>query len=92
MGYIGNNPNSVRYTLKPFVDTFTFSGNGSQTAFTLPLVPTDSDGVQIYINGVRQNKESFGITSNTVTFFEAPPFDGDEVEIVVFDSSLTFLD
>ena len=92
MGYIDNNPNSVRYTLKPYVDTFTFSGNGSQTAFTLPLVPTDSDGVQIYINGVRQNKESFGISGNTATFFEAPLSGTDNIQMVVFDSTLAFLD
>jgi len=45
-----------------------FVGTGTQTAFAV------TDGfTAIYINGVYQNRNTYAVTSGTVTFTEAPP-------------------
>ena len=44
------------------------NGNGATTAFAV------TDGfTAIYINGVYQNRSTYTVTSNTVTFSTAPP-------------------
>ena len=50
-----------------------FTGTGSQTAFTLSISPTTLNTVNIYINGVYQNKNSYSISGTTLTFTQAPP-------------------
>ena len=45
------------------------TGNGTQTIFSVSFVPS-----AIYINGVYQNKNTYTVTSGSVTFSEAPPF------------------
>jgi hypothetical protein len=50
-----------------------FTGTGVQTIFALPFAPTSKDSTQIYINGVYQNKDTYSITSSSLTFSEAPP-------------------
>jgi hypothetical protein len=49
-----------------------FTGTGSQTAFTLSSTPTSS--VQIYINGVYQQKNTYTVSGTTLTFSAAPPY------------------
>jgi hypothetical protein len=44
------------------------TGNGTQTIFPLASAPS-----AIYINGVYQNKNTYTVTSGSVTFSEAPP-------------------
>lgn len=47
----------------------TATGTGSQVAFSV------TDGfTAIYVNGVYQNRNTYTLTPNTVTFSEAPPF------------------
>ena len=58
-------------TNSPFGNTtvVNFTGDGATTAFTLPV-----DGFNaIYINGVYQNRNTYTVTSLTVTFSAAPP-------------------
>jgi hypothetical protein len=50
-----------------------FTGNGTQTIFTLPFSPINITSTQIYINGVYQNKNTYSIINATITFSEAPP-------------------
>jgi hypothetical protein len=50
-----------------------FTGNGAQTIFTLPIVPISENSTQVYINGVYQNKDTYSLTSASITFSEAPP-------------------
>lgn len=50
-----------------------FTGNGSQTAFTLLTAPTNENTTQIYINGVYQQKNTYTVVGTTLTFSEAPP-------------------
>jgi hypothetical protein len=50
-----------------------FTGDGTQTIFTLPLSPVSENSTQIYINGVYQNKDTYSVTNASITFSEAPP-------------------
>jgi len=44
------------------------TGNGSQTVFSVPSVPS-----AIFINGVYQNQNTYTVSGGNVTFSEAPP-------------------
>ena len=55
------------------VDSFT--GTGTQTAFTLSGDPGSENNLQVYVDGVYQNKDTFTVVSTTLTFSEAPPLD-----------------
>lgn len=50
-----------------------FTGNGSTIAFTLPAAPTSLNATNVYINGVYQMKNTYTLSSSTVSFSEAPP-------------------
>jgi hypothetical protein len=50
-----------------------FNGTGAQTVFTLTNDPGISNAVDIYINGVYQQKNQYTLTGTTLTFNEAPP-------------------
>jgi len=60
-----------------------FSGTGSQTVFTLAVGSASENAVDIYINGVYQQKTTFSITGTTLTFSEAPPLGTDNIEVQV---------
>jgi hypothetical protein len=48
------------------VDTFT--GNGSQTQFTLSVVPDTENSTFVYLNGVYQNKSTYSVVGANVVF------------------------
>jgi hypothetical protein len=50
-----------------------FTGTGSQTVFTLSAASFGENYTFVYINGVYQNKNTYDITSTTLTFSQAPP-------------------
>lgn len=50
-----------------------FTGNGSQTVFTLPAAPVSINATQIYINGVYQQKNTYVLVASALTFSEPPP-------------------
>ena len=51
-----------------------YTGDGTTVAFTLPIIPTSENYINVFINGVYQNKNTFSITSGTTLLFsEAPP-------------------
>jgi len=58
------------------------SGTGAQTAFTLNVSVPTSALIDIFINGVYQNKDTFTIVDDVLTFSEAPPAGTDNVEVV----------
>ena len=62
-----------------FVQNFT--GNGSTTNFTLSAAPAGENLLQVYIDGVYQNKTTFSLSGNTLVFSEAPPLNA-EIEVV----------
>ena len=51
----------------------TFTGDGSQTAFTTTVEAGSKNNAQVYIDGVYQLKSSFSVSGTTLTFTEAPP-------------------
>lgn len=60
-----------------------FSGTGAQTAFTLDVVPHTGNVVDIYVNGLYQNKDTFSVAGAVITFSEAPPAGADNIEVQV---------
>lgn len=58
-----------------------FTGNGSQTVFTLPSSALNENDTQIYINGVYQQKNTYSAVTTTLTFSEAPPYTA-SIEVV----------
>ena len=51
-----------------------FTGDGTQTVFTLPSVPSSENNTQVFINGVYRQKNTYVIAAATLTFSEAPPY------------------
>ena len=59
----------------------TMTGDGSDTTLTLSANPVNENNVQVYIDGVYQNKSTFSISGTTLTFSTAPP-NGSAVEAI----------
>lgn len=53
--------------------TDNFTGDGSTVAYTLTVTPASLDAVDVYISGLRQNKSTLSLATNTLTFSTAPP-------------------
>ena len=49
------------------------TGNGVNTGFVMPTVPVSIYQTNIYINGVYQNKNTYGLIGSSFIFTEAPP-------------------
>jgi len=60
----------------------TMTGDGSDTTLTLGTDPVNENNVQVYIDGVYQNKDTFSVSGTTLTFSEAPP-NNTKVEAIV---------
>jgi len=58
------------------------TGDGTTVNFTLSSAPGSKGNLQIYIDGVYQNKATFSLTGTTVTFTEAPPLNA-SVEFII---------
>lgn len=59
------------------------SGTGAQTVFTLNTVPHSVNVVDIYINGIYQNKDTFTVAGADVIFSDAPPAGTNNIEVQV---------
>lgn len=59
-----------------------FSGNGSTVAFTLTYDPGNENNTQVYVSGVYQQKNTYGVSGTTLTFSEAPPV-GTTIEVMI---------
>jgi hypothetical protein len=60
-----------------------FTGDGVTKSFTLSTTPYTLNNTQVYINGVYQEKTTYSVLGNVITFFEAPPrFSGVEVTVM----------
>ena len=67
MSYIGNSPITSAF----LVDTF--SGTGSQTAFTMTVAPANTSSIIVAITGVLQDPSTYSVSGTTLTFSTAPP-------------------
>ena len=50
-----------------------FTGDGSDTTFTLASAPAGENATNVYVNGVYQQKNTYSIAGAVITFSEAPP-------------------
>ena len=67
MAYIGN-----PITQTAFI-TDTFSGTGSQTAFTMSVAPAGTTSMLVAVSGVLQDPSTYAVTGLTLNFTAAPP-------------------
>ncbi len=56
MSYIGNSPISIAF----LVDTF--SGTGSQTAFTMTVAPANTSSIIVAVTGVLQDPSTYSVS------------------------------
>ena len=60
-----------------------FTGNGSNTQFTLSINPIDERNTMVYIDGVYQNKDTYSL-ANEVLHFAAAPASSADIEVLTF--------
>lgn len=60
-----------------------FSGNASQTAFTLSTSPGSENNTFVFVSGVYQSKETYSVSGTTLTFSSAPPTGTDNIEVMI---------
>lgn len=63
----------------------TFSGDASQTSFTLSQTPDSVDHTDVFIGGVYQQKSTYSLAGATLTFSEAPPTGTNNIEVKIFE-------
>lgn len=68
MSYIGSTPTSQAFV--PGTDTF--SGTGSQTAFTLSRNVSTVNDILVVVNNVEQQPSNYTVAGTTLTFSPAP--------------------
>lgn len=59
-----------------------FSGNGSQTEFTLSTAPGSKNNTNVTISGVYQQKATYTVSDSVITFTTAPPSGASNIEVV----------
>ena len=64
-----------------------FIGNGVQVAFVLSASPSTILATNIFINGVYQEKDSYTLAGNTITFSIAPPLNS-SIEILTNETGV----
>lgn len=58
-----------------------FTGDGSDTTFTLSAAPASENNTQVYVGGVYQEKATYSVSGTTLTFSEAPA-NGVSIEVM----------
>ena len=64
-----------------------FTGDGVEVNFTLSASPSTVLATNIYINGVYQEKDSYTLVGNTITFSVAPPV-GSSIEVITTETGV----
>jgi len=67
MAFIGNQPFTAAFL------TDTFSGTGSQTAYTMTVAPANTSSIIVAVTGVLQDPSTYSVSGTTLTFSTAPP-------------------
>ena len=63
-----------------------FSGDGSDTTFTLSITPVHENNTQVYVDGVYQFKGTYSVSGTTLTFSTAPP-NGTAIEVMTMNQT-----
>ena len=87
LGFDSNGDVDVLFT-SSFTPTAIFSsratGDGSQTVFSVQInLSGNPSSVQVYIDGVHQNSNTYSISGSDITFTEAPPLNS-SIEFTIF--------
>jgi hypothetical protein len=85
MSYIGSTPLSQSFA--PGTDTF--SGTGSQTAFTLSRNVATVNDIQVVVNNVVQQPSNYTVLVNILTFSPAPSAGTDNIYVRYLTTNLT---
>ena len=59
----------------------TFSGTGSQTAFTMTVAPANTSSIIVAVTGVVQDPSTYSVSSTTLTFSAAPPSGSSNISV-----------
>ncbi len=76
MAFIGNSPSSTTFAID------TFSGDNTTVNFTLREAPLATSSIIVFVGGVRQQTDSYSLSSATLVFSEAPPLGTNNVEVI----------
>lgn len=60
-----------------------FTGNGAQTVFNLAFAPPSENSTNVYVSGVYQQKNTYSVAANVITFSAAPPLNS-SIEVAYF--------
>ena len=72
-------------SINPFVTDLFTTANNSTTAFTLSTTPSTEDNLIVFVEGVYQNKNSYALSTNTLTLDAAPASASEVVVHIIGD-------
>ncbi len=72
-------------SVNPFVTDLFTTANASTTAFTLSTTPSTEDNLIVFVEGVYQNKNSYTLSTNTLTLDGAPASGAEVVVHIIGD-------
>ena len=86
MGYLGNNPKGNLLTM----NSSQFSGDNSNTNFTLSQTVGNTNEIEVFVGNVRQDPHSAYTVSGgtTLSFTAAPPTGTNNIYVVYIGKSL----
>ena len=76
MAYIGNLPKTANFAID------TFSGDNSTVNFTLRDAPATTSSILVFVGGIRQQTDSYTLSSTTLQFTEAPPTGTNNIQVL----------
>jgi len=78
------NTSSAVSALVPYDDNFT--GNGITTSYTLSTIPPGLNYTTVYVSGVAQQKSTYSLSGNVITFSSPPP-NGSSIEVTTLTAN-----
>ena len=76
MAYIGNLPKTANFAID------TFNGDNSTVNFTLRDAPATTSAILVFVGGIRQQTDSYTLSSTTLQFTEAPPTGTNNIQVL----------
>ena len=76
MAYIGNLPKTANFAID------TFNGDNSTVNFTLRDAPATTSAILVFVGGIRQQTDSYTLSSTTLQFSEAPPTGTNNIQVL----------
>ena len=76
MAYIGNLPKTANFAID------TFNGDNSTVNFTLRDAPATTSAILVFVGGIRQQTDSYTLSSTTLQVTEAPPTGTNNIQVL----------